>query len=273
MPPTIASVLAGGPLDPVDARALLRHALKADDAYLVAHREAVLSAGQMSAFAASAARRQAGEPVAYIVGKREFFSIEFAVCPAVLIPRPETELLVETVLQNIPDSAASHVIDLGTGSGCIAITIAIHRPRARVTGVDRSTEALQVAAANALRLHTGNVEFKQSDWFAALAGESFDVIVSNPPYIAEGDPHLASGDLRAEPIDALVGGGDGLDCIRSIVAAASRHLRPGGLLGFEHGYDQAPAVRELLKRAGFEGVFTCKDLAGIERVSGGYRAK
>lgn len=269
MQPTIAQALAGARLDAVDARVLLRHACGVDDAYLVAHANEKLSAAQSSAYGALVGRRAAGEPIAYIVGAREFFSLEFKVTPAVLIPRPETELLVEIALECVGAGSACSVLDLGTGSGCIAISIAKHRPRARVVAVDRSAVALAVARENSVRHGTSNLELLQSDWFAALAAQRFDLIVANPPYIAARDPHLQRGDLPAEPIDALVAGSDGLECIRAILAAAPRHLNPGGSLAFEHGYDQAARCRELLEAAGLEEVFSRDDIAGIARVSGG----
>ena len=266
---TIAQALATSRLDAVDARALLRHACGVDDAYLIAHADEALSAVHSADYAAFVARRAAGEPVAYIVGAREFFSLEFRVTPAVLIPRPETELLVEFALERIGADGACRVLDLGTGSGCVAIAIAKHRGRAQVTAIDRSVSALEVARENA-RLHaTPNVEWLVSDWYSALGGQRFDLIVANPPYIAEGDCHLSRGDLRAEPIDALEAGADGLDCIREIVASAPRQLNRDGLLIFEHGYDQAARCRELLIAAGFSAVFSRTDLAGVERVSGG----
>ena len=269
MQPTIAQALAGAQLDVIDARALLRHACGVNDAYLVAHANEKLSAAQSAAYGALVARRAAGEPIAYIAGTREFFSLEFKVTPAVLIPRPETELLVEIALERMGAGSACRVLDLGTGSGCIAITLAKHRPRARVMAVDRSAAALAVARENSVRHGTSNLELLQSDWFAALAAQRFDLIVANPPYIAARDPHLQRGDLRAEPVDALVAGSDGLECIRAILAAAPRHLNPGGSLVFEHGYDQAARCRELLKAAGLEDVFSRNDIAGVARVSGG----
>ena len=267
MSPTFAQVLATARLDPVDARVLLRTSCGVNDAYLIAHADDALSAAQASAYTALAARRIAGEPVAYIVGTREFYSLEFKVTPAVLIPRPETELLVEFALERM-DSTGS-VLDLGTGSGCIAIAIARHRPRAKVVAVERSAVALAVARENAARHAAGNLELIASDWFAALGDRPFDVIVANPPYVAADDPHLQQGDLRAEPASALTAGIDGLDCIRAIVAEAPRHLNRGGWLAFEHGYDQAARCRKLLGAAGLEEVFTRTDIAGVERVSGG----
>jgi release factor glutamine methyltransferase len=269
MESTIAQALAGAGLDAVDARALLRHVCGADDAYLIAHADDDLSAAQIKAYQALIARRAAGEPIAYIVGTREFFSLDFIVTPAVLIPRPETELLVEIALEHLSADRNSQVLDAGTGSGCIAVTIATHRPRARIVAVDRSEAALAVARANSDRHKTSKVELLQSDWFSALETHSFDLIVANPPYVAAGDPHLSSGDLRAEPTDALVGGADGLEDIRTIVAAAPEHLAADGVLLFEHGYDQAERCRELLLAAGLEEVFSRRDIAGIARVSGG----
>ncbi|HEV7820272.1 MAG TPA: peptide chain release factor N(5)-glutamine methyltransferase [Burkholderiales bacterium] len=269
MQPTIAQALAGAGLDVIDARALLRHVCGVDDAYLIAHADDSLSVTQTAAYQELIARRVAGEPIAYIVGTREFFSLDFIVTPAVLIPRPETELLVELALEHVSIDSTSSVLDAGTGSGCIAMTIAKHRPHARIVAVDRSAASLAVARANSDRHQTSNVELMQSDWFAALDNERFDLIVANPPYIAAGDPHLLSGDLRAEPGGALVGGADGLEEIRAIVYAAPNHLKAGGVLVFEHGYDQAPRCRELLSAAGLEEVFSRRDIAGIERVSGG----
>ena len=266
---TIGQAFRTAQLDPVDARALLRYALGVDDAYLIAHSGDALSDAQRERFAALAGRRSAGEPVAYITGAREFFSLEFKVTPAVLIPRPETETLVEFALERIAPDSAQRVLDLGTGSGCVAISIAKHRPHARVVAVDCSTAALAVARENAQRHGVTHLELTISDWFGALAGRKFDLIVSNPPYVAGGDPHLAQGDLRFEPPGALAAGADGLDCVRLIIASAPQYLNGGGWLAFEHGYDQAARCRELLAKAGFEEVFSRADLAGIERVSGG----
>ena len=260
------------PIDLVDARALLRHACGVDDAYFIAHADDKLNAEQSAAFAALIARRAAGEPVAYIVGTREFFSLEFKVTPAVLIPRPETELLVEFALEQMEAERAGSVLDLGTGSGCVAISIAKNCPGAKVVAVEQSTAALAVARENAARHATPNLELIESDWFSALGDRRFDMIVANPPYVAVGDPHLSEGDLPSEPVFALVAGVDGLDCIRVIVAAALRHLNRGGWLAFEHGYDQAGRCRELLAGAGFEEVFSREDLMGIERISGGRRS-
>ena len=269
MTQTIAQALLAAALDASDARVLMRHALGVDAVYLVAHDRDVLTPAQCSAFDALVVRRRAGEPVAYITGTREFYGLEFAVTPAVLIPRPETELLVEWALEHIAPAAQPRVLDLGTGSGCIALSLAHERPRAQLCAVDCSEAALDVARSNAQRHRIGSVTFLHSDWFAALGTQRFDCIVSNPPYIAAGDAHLAQGDLRFEPAGALSSGKDGLDAIRLIVTAAPQYLQAGGWLVFEHGYDQAARCRARLEAAGFTQVFSHCDLAGIERISGG----
>jgi release factor glutamine methyltransferase len=249
----------------IDARVLLRVTLGVNDAYLIARAHDEISAPQAAQFRALVARRMAGEPVAYLVGEREFYGREFKVTPAVLIPRPETELLVDLALARNPRQA----LDLGTGSGCIAISIALACPAAHVTALDQSAPALAVARENAARLPARNVTLQVSDWFDAVRHQRYDVIVSNPPYVAEGDAHLTQGDLRFEPACALAAGADGLAAIRIIVAGARAQLAPGGWLLFEHGYDQAARCRELLSRAGFNAVQSWHDLAGLERVSGG----
>ena len=222
---------------------------------------------QAEVFDAMLQRRLAGEPIAYILGQREFYGLTLSVSPDVLIPRADTETLVEAALARTPQQQTCHVLDLGTGSGAIALAIASQRPLAEVTAVDASASALEVAKNNAEVLKLGNVKLLLSDWFAAVAGETFDVIVSNPPYIAANDPHLAQGDLRFEPATALASGTDGLDDIRRIASAALHFLKPGGWLMLEHGYDQAPAVRQLLEANGLAEVVSEKDLAGIERVT------
>ena len=267
---TVAAALsaARARLPPGEARLLLGHVLARPAAWLVAHDDEVLDEAALLGFASLVTRRAGGEPVAYLAGRREFFGREFFVSPAVLIPRPETELLVEIVLAGMVAGEAPRILDLGTGSGCIAVTLKLEIPRARLTGVDASAAALEVARKNAKR-HGAALRLLQSDWFASLEGECFDRIVANPPYIAAGDPHLAAGDLRHEPSAALSGGADGLDAIRRIIAAAPAHLAPGGQLWLEHGYDQAGAVRDLLAAAGLAGIEQHRDLAGIVRVSGG----
>ena len=263
-----------------EARLLLGYVLDRPAAWLIAHDDDMLEEADLLRFASLVARRKGGEPVAYLVGHREFYGREFAVSPAVLIPRPETEMLVDLALaQEVGVGAtakctatgATSILDLGTGSGCIAVTLALEIRQAEVTAVDASAAALSVARENAERLGA-TLRFQQSNWFDQLAGETFDLIVANPPYIATTDPHLCAGDLRHEPEPALAGGADGLDAIRQIVAGAPRHLRPRGRLWLEHGYDQAAAVHELLAAAGFDDIQQHRDVAGIVRVSGGRRS-
>jgi release factor glutamine methyltransferase len=255
----------------LEARVLAAHAWQVDRAWLIAHDTDPLTEGQTADFEALLTRRLAGEPAAYLVGTREFYGRPFQVSPDVLIPRPDTELLVELALARMPPGQAVEVLDLGTGSGCIAITLALERPLARVTAVDRSAAALAIAQRNAALLNA-RPEFLSSDWFDALAGRRFDLIVSNPPYIAAADPHLARGDVRFEPLTALAAGADGLDDLRHLIAAACKHLKPGGTLLLEHGYDQGAACCALFLQAGFAGVNTRKDLAGLDRVTLGHFA-
>lgn len=215
-------------------------------------------------------RRLAGEPVAHILGQREFWSLPLKVSADTLIPRPETELLVELALQRIPTGQPLRVLDLGTGSGAIALAIASERPGARITATDRSAQALELARCNARELGLEQVEFRQGDWFTALpSAECFDLILSNPPYIADLDPHLQQGDLPREPLSALVSGSDGLDDIRRITEEAINWLQPQGWLLFEHGYQQAHAVCQILARGGLANPTSWNDLAGNPRVSGG----
>ena len=254
-------------LEADEARLLLGHVLSRGPAWLYAHGDDALPAEAAERFRQLAARRVAGEPVAYLVGQRGFWTLELAVTPDTLVPRPETELLVEQALARLDPAQPARVADLGTGSGAIALAIASERPLAAVVATDRSEAALDVARRNAVDNGLGQrVEFRAGDWFAPLAGERFDLVASNPPYIAEGDPHLAQGDLRYEPPTALSSGPDGLDAIRAIVRAAPGHLVPGGWLLLEHGHDQGPAVRALLDAAGFEAVATVPDLEGRDRV-------
>ena len=256
-----------GPQPRFEAELLLGHALGRDRAWLFAHGERVLDADEHAVFGALLERRIAGEPVAYLIGARGFWSLDLAVQPGVLIPRPETELLVELALLQLADRG--RVADLGTGSGAIALAIASERPQAQVTAVDISREALAVAQRNAIAAGIDNVVFRHGDWLAPLAGERFDAIVSNPPYLATDDPHLQQGDLRFEPALALASGSDGLDAIRHIIAAAPDHLVAGGWLLFEHGWTQGEAVRALLDAAGYVEVSTARDLEQRERVSMG----
>ncbi|AJX30213.1 peptide chain release factor N(5)-glutamine methyltransferase [Burkholderia oklahomensis] len=274
-PATAADLLRASPLDAVDARILLAHALGWTRTQLITRADEPLDAAAVERYLALEARRAAGEPVAQLTGAREFFGLEFEITPDVLIPRPETELLVETALDAIDGIASPCVLDLGTGSGAIAVSIASERPDARVWALDRSAAALDVARRNARKLLAparpgGPLQFLESDWYAALdSGRRFHVIVSNPPYIARHDPHLAEGDLRFEPRGALTDDDDGLAAIRAIVAGAHAFLAPGGALWIEHGYDQAAAVRARLEAAGFADVESLADLASIERATGG----
>lgn len=253
--------------DRLEAELLLVHALGKPRSWLIAHADDALDDAQASTFSALVERRRQGEPVAYITGHRGFWTLELEVTPATLIPRPETELLVELALARMTPRA--RVADLGTGSGAIALAIARESPAASVVATDASAEALAVAQRNASRHGIRNVRFVQGDWLMPLAGERFDVIVSNPPYIEADDPHLGQGDLRFEPASALASGADGLDDIRRIVAQARDHLRPGGWLLMEHGWNQGGAVREILASAGYREVLTVQDLEQRDRVSGG----
>ncbi|TJZ65811.1 peptide chain release factor N(5)-glutamine methyltransferase [Chitiniphilus eburneus] len=264
--PTAHQLLAHCGLDLVDARVLLQHAAGVSRAWLIAHGGDPLPDAAANQFEKLAARRRAGEPVAYLIGWREFYGRDFAVSPAVLIPRPDTELLVELALKHAPRGA--RVLDLGTGSGCIPVTLKLERPDLTISAVDISLEALAVARNNMLRLDA-RLRLLASDWFGALSGERFDLIVSNPPYIDAGDVHLSRGDLRFEPRNALTDGGDGLAHVRRIVADAPAHLDAEGWLLFEHGYDQGAAARALLDAAGWREVQTWRDLGDNERVSGG----
>lgn len=273
--PTVAALLADArhrAIEAADAELLLAHALERPRSWLFAHAGDVVDHVAATRFRDLLKRRGAGEPVAYLLGSRGFWTLELAVTPATLIPRPDTELLVELALERMPPGVAMQVADLGTGSGAIALALAAERPRAAVIATDASAGALAVARDNAVRHRIGNVAFRQGDWCVPLAGERFDLIASNPPYIAEGDPHLAQGDLRYEPAAALASGVDGLDAIRRIVDAAPAHLRPGGWLLLEHGLDQGAAVRALLEAGGLREVATARDLEGRERVTFGRRA-
>lgn len=258
----------------IEVQCLLQHVLHVSRAWLLAHSEYCLSPDEQTGYGELLQRRLRGEPIAYILGEREFFDLNLKVTPATLIPRPETELLAELALQHSPSPASGSVcefsvLDLGTGSGAIALAIAHSRPDICVMACDASASALKVARDNAQRLGIANATFLQSDWYEALGAQCFDLIVSNPPYVASGDPHLLQGDLRFEPASALASGTDGLHDIRRIVAGAPAHLQPGGWLLLEHGYDQAERVRELFQQAGFSEIFSTCDLSGIERVSGG----
>ena len=268
-PQTISAAIAVSGLAPLEAKMLLAHVLHRDRAWLAAHADAALDPDQARAFDALVRRRSAGEPVAYLTGRREFFALDLEITPDVLIPREETEGLVELALAWLAPGAAARVLDLGCGSGAVALAIACERPLVSVLGVDVSAAAIELAQRNAARLAIANASFVESDWFADVAPERFALIVANPPYVADDDPHLRAGDLRFEPRAALAAGHDGLDAIRAIVAAAPPHLAPGARLALEHGYDHAGAVRALLAAAGFEAVASFRDLAGIERITCG----
>ncbi len=260
-----ATLLAGSELSRSEARLLLAAALGLPIEALIAHPERAVDDATAHRFADLCARRVRGEPIAYLIGAKEFYGRSFTVSPAVLVPRPETELLVQLALQRLRAKPAPRVLDLGTGSGCIAITLALECPAATVVAVDRSADALSVASANARRLGAA-VEFLLGDWYENLVGR-FDLIVANPPYVAAADAHLA--ELRHEPQHALVAGADGLADLRRIVTGAPARLTSGGSLAVEHGHDQAASLRELLAQAGFVDVETHRDLAGIERVCTG----
>lgn len=254
-------------IDAVDAEFLLAHVLDKPRGWLFAHADEPLAAATAAAFETLVQRRHAGEPVAYLTGRRGFWRFDLAVSPATLIPRPETERLVELALERLPAGRPLRLADLGTGSGAIALALAQERPLARVVATDASTDALAVARANALALQLGNVEFRVGDWCAPLAGERFDLVASNPPYIAAGDPHLGEGDLRFEPASALSSGADGLDALRTITACAPARLVGNGWLLVEHGWDQGAAVRALFAANGFIDVHTARDLEERERVT------
>jgi release factor glutamine methyltransferase len=278
-PPTIARLLQDAcsrltaitDTPRLDAAILLAEALRKPRSYLYAWPEQPLTLEQVQRFTELLNRRLASEPLAYIIGRREFWSLELAVTPATLIPRSETELLVELALDRIPPDGAMRIADLGTGSGAIALAIARERPKTQVIATDNSAAALTVACLNARKLGIDNVEFCQGDWCTALPGEPLDVIVCNPPYVAMTDPHLQRGDLRFEPVAALVAGPDGLDAIRSITAQAMGHLQAGGWLLLEHGYNQGEQVVTLLRARGFTEVADYRDAAGIDRVGCGRR--
>ena len=263
--------LASQSVDRLDARLLVEYVADCTHADLIAHPERALSAAQFDRLVALVRRRAAGEPLAYLLGSAEFYGRRFLVSPAVLIPRPDTERLVDLAIERIESLPRPRIVDLGTGSGVVAVTLKCLCPKALITAVELSQSALEVARLNAER-HAAAVRFLAGNWYSPLAVECFDLIVANPPYVAEGDPHLLQDGLPFEPQTALtdaVAGGDGLACIRVIVGGAARHLYRDGWLLVEHGYNQAAAVRKLLHQAGFAEVASWHDLSGIERVSGG----
>lgn len=262
-------------IDLIDARILLQHALKTNRAHLAAHPEQPLTQAQQDQFNTLVERRKHGEPIAYIIGNREFFGLNFKVTPAVLIPRPETEMLVDQALLRLSQHHPMRILELGTGSGAIAIAIAQHRPPAKITATDISTEALVIAKQNAeniLQNRNAQIEFLHSDWFSQVPQQAFDLIVSNPPYIDECDPHLSNGDLRFEPQNALSAGPHGLLALEHITRNAASRLAPGGWLLLEHGFDQGPACRALLNQNAFTAIQTLRDLADLDRVTVGQLA-
>jgi len=267
---TIGEALARAGIEPREARHLLAQAAGVPESRIVAYPEQPLDESVRARFDAWAARRRCGEPVAYLTGMREFYGLSLRVTPAVLIPRHESELLVERAAAVLPPGEKARVLDLGTGSGALALAIKHARPAAEVIAVDASDAALAVARGNACALGL-EVGWRLGSWFSAVAGERFEVVVSNPPYVARGDPHLDQDDLRFEPRAALDGGIDGLEAVRAIVAQTPVHLAPGGWLLLEHGFAQAAAVRALLAQAGLGRITTWRDLAGQERVSGASR--
>ena len=261
-----AADLPDSPTARLDAELLLAAALGKSRSYLHTWPEKIVSSEAALAFADFLVRRRGGEPVAYILGQQGFWKLDLEVAPHTLIPRPDTELLVEAALELLPATPA-RVLDLGTGSGAIALALANERPAWQVTAVDRVPEAVALAERNRQRLGLNNATVLSSHWFSALDGLRFQLIISNPPYIASSDPHLAQGDVRFEPASALVAGADGLDDLRLIIAQAPAHLEADGWLMLEHGYDQAEAVRELLSAQGFSEVHSRTDLGGHQRIS------
>ena len=262
---TLTAAHAAG-LDRLDAQLLLGHVLARPRSWLLAHDDASLDAAQQQHLSQLLVRRAGGEPLAYLVGEKEFHGLTLRVSPAVLVPRPDTETLVDWAMELLHGANNPRVLDMGTGSGAIALALKHGCPQARVSALDASAEALAVAHDNAKRLQL-DIQLLQSDWWQGVAGQDFDLIVSNPPYIAEGDVHLAA--LQHEPMQALTSGTDGLDALRHIIAKAPMHLKADAWLLLEHGHDQAPAVAALLKQAGFGEVNTRHDLSGNPRCTGG----
>ena len=253
-----------------DAEILLEHVTGKARTYLLAFGETLLTPEQEAQLAALLARRKTGEPVAHLTGEREFWSLPLYVSAATLIPRPDTECLVEQALARLPDGPC-RILDLGTGTGAIALALASERPDCQVTAVDVMPDAVALAQRNLARLGFSNVQINQSSWFSALAQHAFEMIVSNPPYIDEHDPHLSQGDVRFEPLTALVAANDGLADIEHIITTAREHLVPGGWLLLEHGWTQGAAVRALFSAAGYASVETCRDYGGNERLTLGKR--
>ncbi len=265
---TLRAFFAQSGLPLLEAKMLAEQALGVSRAWMITHDLDGIAEDKWQLLQALCQRRLAGEPMAYIMGLREFMGLDFTVSPAVLIPRPDTEALVEAALDFLKDKATARVLDMGTGSGAIAVSIAHYAKHAQVYAGDISMEALELAKINAKKFNL-KVNFRQSDWFEQFSGEQFDLVVSNPPYIHQDDEHLYQGDLRFEPRLALTDNADGLSCYRTIIQQAPHYLKPGGAIYLEHGWDQAADVRALLIQAGFTQVYSIRDLVGIERVSGG----
>jgi release factor glutamine methyltransferase len=261
---TIEGLLRKSGLPRQEAEILLRGVLGCSRVRLIAHPEEAVDLRKTHSAQACFARRRSGEPIAYITGWREFYGLALRVTPDVLIPRPETEQLVELGLERLPLGAPARILELGTGCGAIAVALASLRPESRITATDISERALDVARRNARELPVA-IDFARSDWFESIDAGPFDLVVSNPPYVADGDPHLGQGDPRFEPSVALAGGADGLACIREIAAGAREHLRTGGSLLLEHGYDQGEACVALVRGLGYSGVADFRDLAGLPR--------
>ena len=264
----IRTALADRRLPRIELRMLLGHIVQREYAWLIAHDLDALDDSVAAQFESLVGHRIAGEPIAYLLGEREFYGRAFRCSPAALIPRPETELLVDTTLTRIAAGESADILDIGTGTGCIAVTLALERSRAAVTAIDFSPDALALASENAQRLGATNIDFIESNWFAALADDAqFDLIVSNPPYIVPGDAHLTQGDLRFEPAVALADAVDGLESYRQLLRGAVKHLHRGGWLVVEHGFDQGDSVPALFRAAGFAQVDMLRDLADLPRVT------
>ncbi len=267
---TIESLTRTSGLPPLETRMLIGQTLKVSRSWMIAHDRDPLADEQIVQIRALIERRLNGEPMAYIMGEREFMGLMFETSPAALIPRPETELLVETAIDYVREHPRANVLDLGTGTGVIGVSVARFCPGALVLATDKSPDALALARRNAEKHRATNVRFLESDWFEGIPQQAFDLIVANPPYIARHDAHLLQGDLRFEPPMALTDYSDGLSAIRRIIAGARAYLADGGWLWIEHGWDQAEHVRYMLATVGFKAVASRNDLSGIERISGGY---
>jgi len=269
-PTNVSRALAMSGLVPFEAKVLLAYVLHRNRAWVAGHGDEPMTVDEAKAFDSLARRRRDGEPVAYLTGRREFYGLDLEITPDVLIPRPETELLVELALLRIDADAPAEILDLGSGSGAIALAIASERSNAAVLGVDVSAPAVALARRNAARLNLANAAFIESDWFSAVPQKRYNAIVANPPYVGAGDPHLSDGDLRFEPPGALTAGPGGLNALRTIIAGAAAYLAPGAWLLVEHGYDQADAVQAMLRDARFSDVQSRRDLAGIPRTALGH---